>query len=93
MRDLALALFAGLALTGLGWRERCRRALRVELAHAVAHVIHDVDPAHPVRLEGGPGLRVRLGVHRDEHVRACDFLLAGRLHVRERARQDALKPE
>ena len=80
---LAVALFLRRLLLFL--------ALLRRLGDAVRDVVDDVEPRHAALVQEIDGVRFLLAEDRDQHVGAGDFLLAGRLHVQDRALDDALE--
>ncbi len=67
-----------------------RLLLRV-LGDAVRDVVDDVEPRHAALVQEIDRVRFLLAEDRDQHVGAGDFLLARRLHVQDRALDDALE--
>ena len=61
------------------------------LGDAVRDVVDDVEARDAALVQEIDGVRFLLAEDRDQHVGAGDFLLAGRLHVEDRALDDALE--
>ncbi len=91
----ALERAAGLRLGRLGlalaFLARARRLRR--LGDAVRDVVHHVQARDALLVEEVDGVGILLAVDGDQHVGAGHFLLPGRLHVKDRALDDALESE
>jgi hypothetical protein len=90
---IAARFLAGFAF---GLRFRAGRTVGgfvADLGDAVRDEIDDVEPRHVLLAEEIDRVRILLAEDRDEHVRAGHFFTAGRLHVVDRALQNALETE
>ena len=76
-------------LVGAAHRTRFRHAR--PLGDAVADVIDRVVTGHVLLLQEVGGVALALGEDRDQHIGAGHFLAARRLHVNDRALDDALE--
>ena len=88
-RPAPLLFLLGLGLgVGLGRLRRLRH-----LADAVRDEVHHVEPVHAALVQEIDGVRVLLAEDGDQHVRAGDFLLAGGLHMQDRALDHPLEAQ
>ena len=89
-----IALGFALAAFGLALAILRLRGLLVALArNAMRYVVDDIEPVHVLLVEEVHGVRILFAEHRDQHVGAGDFLLAGRLHMVDRTLQHALEAQ
>jgi hypothetical protein len=86
---LALAAFIRIALAA----GHAGRGFVADLGDAVGNVVHHVQARDFLLVQEVHRMGILLAEDRHQHVRAGDFLTAGRLHVIDRALQHALKTE
>ena len=97
LRELVERTFLGLAFN-LGFLDTFGRFLRIDLlvlAHAVGDEVDHVEAGNALLVQVVDRVRVFFTEDRHQHVSAGHFLLAvrGRLHVHDRALDNALKAE
>ncbi len=84
-------LFLAVDLRVLGALRRLGFDLLAALADAVADKAHCIQAAHIVLLEEINGIAVAFGKQCDQHIGAGNRVLAGRLHMQDRALDHALE--
>ena len=62
-----------------------------DFGNAVRNEIHHVQPRHALLMKEINRVRIFFAVNRHQHIRTGDFFFTGRLHVQNRALDDALK--